>query len=1685
MSSQGPPEEGSVRLHIKAIDIKFKPPSKYPVNLKVVADGQALFGLPPIDPDQPLHWENIKPLDVKLTSSVELRVYEVHSFGLSHKRVGSVSLTTGDALADTIVRESVNPARLTATLTMFNASQKKTAARDAHAKAVAVAKDFTSVLNNMGKARDAVEAILNIGGVIASLHPMASLAFSLATQAWEKLKEQEECDNNVASLATGLGDMLPVIEATTSVAKLAMLKDTIGDMLKLVEDASLFIIEYQSNGAAVRVARAFVSSTAQGQVDEFLSQLSDLKEKFDRGMVTQVVQHVDVLLGDADRALLTNLVASGANYDHHPGCLAGTRDKILADIVNWTKQTGNQDSLLWLYGLAGSGKSAIAVSVCERLQRAGTLAGSFFCKRDDEHLRKPEAIISTIAARLGRKYQPYGVELIAALRNNPDLADSALMLRFKGLMVEPLQALEGSIPSSPLVVIVDALDENGTRESRRNLVSCLLQLSRLVPWLKVILTSRPNDEIREILSDENMPQVHERDLAQEDESSVTSDISALIRELLKAIPAKKMGRTHWPDEEVVGELALRAAGLFIWAQTACKFISSGLDPKSRLKQILADEHSSDAAAQLGRLYTTALDESIDGAEDNAMIVRQCVGAIVLTGDRKPLDDVSLGIMLQDHPGLDVLRTVIDNLGSVLYRDKDRTIRVVHKSFSDFMADEKHCPERYRIIPGQQNGNFAASCLQIMVKELCFNMCGLENSCVLNADVSNLHARVKNDIPAHLAYSCVYWTSHVITSPRIILDATHPEQSIITRLMDELFTTPALLYWIEALSLLGQLRTAVSGLEDLLHWINNEASNYSSYAGDVYRFISVFYLPISSSTPHIYVSALPFGAVNFETIKRLKTFFPNTISIIRGDGLMQASCLRVIWQPFSIASAALSSDGKLIVSSSYDHTVSVWEAETGQPLMAPLRGHAGIVYSAAFSPDSRLIVSGSADKSIRIWDLEKGLELISPLRGHSAQVSSVSFSPDGLRIVSGSDDATVRIWSVATGKMLLKPLKGHSGRVHFVLVSPNGQFIISCSHDLIRIWDMESGTPVRDPFRDSSTSAMCIAISSECRRIAFGSDQVVCMQDFQTGTVIWQVDRYTYWTTSLAISPDARYVALGRGDGLVCILNGETGAEVREPLQGHQNAVLSVSFTPKSRRVLSGSSDGTIRIWDIRTKQLRLASQGHSDFVNSVAFSPNGRYLASGSYDHTICVWDVETGLAVGDPLRGHSGAVNCVLFSLDSQHIFSGSSDFTVRRWELKTGVEVKEPFLGHSETVTCLAISPDDSLVASGSYDETVLVRDAKTGNKTFELRHVESGVANAVAFSPNGRHIAASFYFHVVCLWDTKTGAEVLQIVLGDSNAAASIVFSIDSRYILAGCNDGTIQILDSETGAIAKESLQAHSTSVTSIAMSPNGRRIASGSYDFTIRVWDYETRTLISGPLQGHSDVVHSIAFSPDNQRIASCANEQIIRLWDTETGLTPVLPSQDYSEEHYTEPDDGEEKAHDENVEEAVGESLEDESGGEAEAEGDIEGAEDENVEDDIEGDVGEDGKETDGNLGEAPEGDEEGDEEGDVEEEPGEDGVVEGLLAGQVAPGHDPKPTSLLDGEISFISSFELYRSISADGWVLGTDDRLMFWIPKEYQRSRIDRSILVVPSTTLDRPVSFDCSKFKKGKEWALVLGK
>src|SRR5258707_698595 len=143
--------------------------------------------------------------------------------------------------------------------------------------------------------------------------------------------------------------------------------------------------------------------------------------------------------------------------------------------------------------------------------------------------------------------------------------------------------------------------------------------------------------------------------------------------------------------------------------------------------------------------------------------------------------------------------------------------------------------------------------------------------------------------------------------------------------------------------------------------------------------------------------------------------------------------------------------------------------------------------------------------------------------------------------------------------------------------------------------------------------------------------------------------------------------------------------------GHAESIWSVCYSPDGTRVVSGSSDKTIRIWDAESGTvIGEPLTGHTGGVNSVAYSPDGRHIISGSYDHPIRIWDAETGTAVGYPLEGHTGRVLSVAYSPDGRYIISGSEDGAIRIWDAETGTAVGNPLEGHAGLVRSIAYSPD-----------------------------------------------------------------------------------------------------------------------------------------------------------------------------------------------------------------------------------------------------------------------------------------------------------------------------------------------------------------------------------------------------------
>ncbi|KAL0957748.1 hypothetical protein HGRIS_001526 [Hohenbuehelia grisea] len=390
--------------------------------------------------------------------------------------------------------------------------------------------------------------------------------------------------------------------------------------------------------------------------------------------------------------------------------------------------------------------------------------------------------------------------------------------------------------------------------------------------------------------------------------------------------------------------------------------------------------------------------------------------------------------------------------------------------------------------------------------------------------------------------------------------------------------------------------------------------------------------------------------------------------------------------------------------------------------------------------------------------------------------------------------------------------------------------------------------------------------------------------------ILRLHAHIHTVTSVAFSPDGARIVSGSFDNTIRVWDASTGSPTMPPLKGHTNWVNSVAFSPDGARIVSGSNDNTIRVWDASTGSPTMPPlEGHTNSVNSVAFSPDGARIVSGSNDNTIRVWDASTGSPTMPPLKGHTGWVNSVAFSPDGARIVSGSDDNTIRVWDASTGSPTMPPLEGHTNSVNSVAFSPDGARIVSGSNDNTIRVWDASTGSPTMPPLKGHTNWVNSVAFSPDGARIVSGSYDNTIRVWDASTGSLTMPPLEGHTGWVYSVAFSPDGARIVSESYDNTIRVWDASTGSPTMPPLEGHTNSVNSVAFSPDGARIVSGSNDNTIRVWDASTGSPTMPPLEGHTNSVNSVAFSPDGARIVSGSYDNTIRVWDASTGSLTMPP----------------------------------------------------------------------------------------------------------------------------------------------------------------------------------------------------
>ncbi|KAJ7144036.1 hypothetical protein C8R44DRAFT_725026 [Mycena epipterygia] len=670
--------------------------------------------------------------------------------------------------------------------------------------AAGIAKESVSTASNLEAALDSItsklEIIVKIGDDLAAIHPYANVAWKVLTFVYQAVKREKNTDEKLCKLVQTMGDVYSFVEDVNSLSdKIKSVEDKALAIVKQTVECALFIQEYTANGFVSRAVHGSWTDP-DGKIEELSSTLLNLRASFDGSLSVQSlflstrvlrgVEGLGVRLEALEQSeLLKKLNPANMDATSRPSCLPGTRQEILDEITGWITVPSDSGNILWLSGVAGSGKSTISTTVSESLRGVERLGAFLFFDRDDSARSHPDGVIRTIVYSLALWNPCLGSAIAAAIQRDPALVNAPIRTQFKALLLEPLLSVEHSI-QGPILIILDALDECGDRNSRAALLSILATEFRKLP------PRREQD-----ITDSFGSCFAEKAL---DPETSTADVQLFIRHEMYRIRLQRKLGPAWPEEQHIRALINLAGGLFIWASTAARFIDD-YRPSERLKKLITQDFT--GGSSLDALYSIALRNSgpWDTNDMFAQDARAVLACVVL--GRVPMTDGTIDMLLgsSDSSSADVLKY----LGCVVQWSFGTHARMLHASFADYLTDGNRSGGQPWAINAQlEHRSLSLGCLRILNSELRFNICDLKDSHVLNADVPDISTRVAAMISPHLAYSSCFWFNHV--------QETQSDEMIVSAL-DKLFHWKVL-YWLEVLSLLRKIPIASIALEVTANYI---------------------------------------------------------------------------------------------------------------------------------------------------------------------------------------------------------------------------------------------------------------------------------------------------------------------------------------------------------------------------------------------------------------------------------------------------------------------------------------------------------------------------------------------------------------------------------------------------------------------------------------------------------------------------------------------------------------------------------------------------------------------------------------------------------------------------------------------------------------------------------------------------
>ena len=636
---------------------------------------------------------------------------------------------------------------------------------------------------------------------------------------------------------------------------------------------------------------------------------------------------------------------------------------------------------------------------------------------------------------------------------------------------------------------------------------------------------------------------------------------------------------------------------------------------------------------------------------------------------------------------------------------------------------------------------------------------------------------------------------------------------------------------------------------------------------------------------------------------------------------------------------------LVAEAQSDDTVknySQWEL----PKEAKMRFGKGGINAIQFSPDGAQLAVGS---NIGVWlyDVETGEEKSL----FTGMCQSLAFSSDGRFLANGgggrASETRIRLWEIATQReVLLTNLYDSASALQF---SSDGKTLVSLSNlgDTITRSDVETGEGTMRHLRSGTLNAFgpdvldagVYAIAHD--KVAIGrTDGKIQVWDLATHKALFTLRGHL----DLSLQSPDKSVRQSRP-----FVQVEKDQVVfRRSQRNQKNRVLVLAFSADGTLLASGSTDKTVRLWDINNRDKWITLQKHTNWINVLAFSPDGKMLASGSVDKTVQLWDTATGKSLAT-FTGHINGITALAFSPDSTTLVSGSADGMIRFWDTENGDPLADRITGHTQWVRAATFFEDrrgevtlkksaetpkqyaeipqaktpaskNTLLVSVAFNGEVTFWDVKTPEKPTVRTEGHRDKLSTLAFSPDGTKLVnvgaeGSMIFgagfstwrtdHLIRLTDVKTGRELatLQYTMG----AEALTFSPDGKTV-AFTGLGEIRLWNTETGdeqAIPLADLRAdiHNIPIVSaLAFSPDGRWLVSGTQGGKIQMWDVATGEALVAfaepAVQENPEGISALAFSPDGTLLAAGVHSQI-RLWEVDTGNTLLSVSTEHKRGNMT------------------------------------------------------------------------------------------------------------------------------------------------------------------------------------------